>query len=391
MTVIPTYIELYNGILSDLETQMQVSVPIFGKNFLRALAVVQAGKLWLYYKAIANVQKNIFIDTAEPESIGGTLERFGRVKLNREPFSARAGEYIVTVTGSIGAIIPAQSTFKSDDTVINSGKLFILDSAYTLVAITDSITIRALEAGNDSKLNIGDTLTATAPIALVDSIVTVSVETIEPSAEENIEDYRDKALDAYRLEPQGGAATDYRLWSADAQGVKQSYPYAKTGVVNEINLFIEATIADSIDGKGTPSALLLTDVEEVVEFDPDTTRPTYERGRRPLGVIVNFLPVTVLNVDVTINGFVGLTVDIQNAIELSLIDEINLVRPFVAACDILDEKNDILDSNKIISIILNTRPGSVFGAITLNVGGVPYNSYTFINGNIPYVNSINFV
>ncbi|MBP6659712.1 MAG: baseplate J/gp47 family protein [Chitinophagales bacterium] len=391
MTVIPTYIELYNGILSDLETQMQVSVPIFGKNFLRALAVVQAGKLWLYYKAIANVQKNIFIDTAEPESIGGTLERFGRVKLNREPFSARAGEYIVTVTGSIGAIIPAQSTFKSDDTVINSGKLFILDSAFTLVATTDSITIRALEAGNDSKLNIGDTLTATAPIALVDSIVTVSAETIEPSAEENIEDYRDKALDAYRLEPQGGAATDYRLWSADAQGVKQSYPYAKTGVVNEINLFVEATIADSIDGKGTPSALLLTDVEEVVEFDPDTTRPTYERGRRPLGVIVNFLPVTVLNVDVTINGFVGLTVDIQNAIELSLIDEINLVRPFVAACDILDEKNDILDSNKIISIILNTRPGSVFGAITLNVGGVPYNSYTFINGNIPYVNSINFV
>lgn len=391
MTVIPTYIELYNGILSDLETQMQVSVPIFGKNFLRALAVVQAGKLWLYYKAIANVQKNIFIDTAEPESIGGTLERFGRVKLNREPFSARAGEYIVTVTGSIGAIIPAQSTFKSDDTVINSGKLFILDSAFTLVATTDSITIRALEAGNDSKLNIGDTLTATAPIALVDSIVTVSAETIEPSAEENIEDYRDKALDAYRLEPQGGAATDYRLWSADAQGVKQSYPYAKTGVVNEINLFVEATIADSIDGKGTPSALLLTDVEEVVEFDPDTTRPTYERGRRPLGVIVNFLPVTVLNVDVTINGFVGLTVDIQNAIELSLIDEINLVRPFVAACDILDEKNDILDSNKIISIILNTRPGSVFGAITLNVSGVPYNSYTFINGNIPYVNSINFV
>ena len=391
MTVIPTYIELYNDILSDLETQMQVSVPIFGKNFLRALAAVQAGKLWLYYKAIANVQKNIFIDTAEPESIGGTLERFGRVKLNRDPFSARAGEYVVTVTGSIGAVIPAQSTFKSDDTVINSGKLFILDSAYTLVATTDSITIRALEAGNDSKLNIGDTLTATAPIALVDSVVTTSAETIEPSAEENIEDYREKALDAYRLEPQGGAATDYRLWSADAQGVKQSYPYAKTGAVNEINLFVEATIADSTDGKGTPSALLLTDVEEVVEFDPDTTRPTYERGRRPLGVIVNFLPITVLNVDVVINGFVGLTVDIQNAIELALIDEINLVRPFVAACDILDEKNDILDSNKIISIILNTRPGSVFGAIVLNVGGVPYNSYTFINGNIPYVNSINFV
>jgi len=390
MTVIPTYTELYNAVLSDLQTQMQVSIPIFGKNFLRALAAVQAGVLWVLYKALGNVQKNIFIDTAEPEAIGGTLERFGRVKLNRDPFSARAGQYTITVTGTTGAVIPAQSTFKSDDTSTSPDKLFILDTAYTLISGTDSITVRALEAGNDSKLNIGDTLTATAPIALVDSIATVSAETIQPSAAENIEDYRAKALDAYRLEPQGGAATDYRLWSYDAQGVKQSYAYAKTAAVNEINLYVEATIDDSIDGKGTPSALLLQDVEDVVEFDPDTTRPTTERGRRPLGVIVNFLPVTVINVDITINGFIGATVAIQNAIIAALTDEINLVRPFVAACDILDEKNDILDTNKIISIILNTRPGSVFGTINLNVGGVPYNSYTFINGNIPFVNSITF-
>ena len=390
MQAIPTFTELYNDVLSDLETQYGISIPVFGKNFLRVLSIVQAAKLKLFYLSIANIQKNIFVDTAEPEEIGGTLERFGRVKLNRNPFPAKAGTYILDITGGIGAVIPAQTTFKSDDTAQNPGKLFILDNAYTLVSSNDTITVRSLETGIETKLAVGDTLTATAPIALVDKTATVAAETIEPSAAETIEDYRTKALDAYRLEPQGGAATDYRLWAADAQGVKQSYAYAKTGTEYQINLYVEATTADSTDGKGTPSALLLTEVEEVVEFDPDDTRPAYERGRRPLQAIINFLPVTIREVDIIINGLTGRNTDIETLIIDSLTEEINKVRPFVAACDVLSEKNDILDTNKIIATILSARPGSIFGAINLSVDSTAYNSYTFINGDIPHVNSISF-
>ena len=390
MTSIPTITELYNNVLADLEAQFGINIPSFGKNFLRVLAGVQAAKLKLYYIAIAGVQKNIFVDTAEPEAIGGTLERFGRVKLNRNPFPAKAGQYTLQVTGTIGAIIPAQTTFKSDDTSENPGKLYILDSAYTLTATTDTITVRSLETGIETKLSVGNTLTATAPIALVNKSAEVTAELIEPSAAETVEDYRKKALDAYRLEPQGGAATDYRLWAADAQGVKQTYAYAKSGTDYQINLYVEATIADSTDGKGTPSALLLAAVEEVVEFDPDDTRPNEERGRRPLQAIVNFLPVTIKEVDVIINGLVGATVDIETLITDALTVEINKVRPFVSACDVLADKNDILDNNKIIATILNARPGSVFGAITLKVDSTIYSSFTFVNGFIPHLNSITF-
>lgn len=391
MTAIPTLQELYNDILADLEAQFSLTIPIFGKNFLRALAAVQAAKLKLYYLAIANVQKNIFVDTAEPEAIGGTLERFGRVKLNRNPYPARAGKYTVQVQGEVGAVIPAQSTFKSNDDSINPGKLYILDTEFTLITGTDTIDVRALEAGDGSKLAVGNQMTATAPIALVSSLVTITAVVIEPSAQESIEDYRSKALDAYRLEPQGGAATDYRLWAADAQGVKQSYAYAKSGATAEINLYVEATISDSIDGKGTPSASLLTDVEAVVEYDPDTTRPLEERGRRPLQAIVHFLPVTVREIDIDIAGYVGSTLALQTTITNALTAEISKIRPFVAACDIASEKNDILDNNKIVSIILNAVPGSIFGAVTLKVDGTVFTSFTFLNGNIPHVNSINFV
>lgn len=392
MINIPTLNELYTQIKSDLEAELNVSIPTFGRSFLRVLALVQAAKLKLYYLAIANLQKNIFVDTAEPEAIGGTLERFGRVKLNRNPFAATAGYYNVTVTGNVGATIPAQTTFKSDDSSSSPNKLFVLDTAFTLPTSAATINIRALEAGVDSKLSIGNTLTATAPIALVNSSVTVTSETIEPRAAETIEEYRAKTLEAYRLEPQGGAGTDYRLWAADAQGVQRVYPYAKSGAANELNIFVEATIADSTDGKGTPSSALLLDVEEVIEFDPDTTKPLTERGRRPLGIFdIHYLPITVQNVDVTITGYVGITPTIQAALIQSITAEINRIRPFVASADIIANKNDILSINKIISTIILTRPGAVFTSVGINVAGTPVTSYTFINGNIPYVNSINFV
>jgi hypothetical protein len=392
MITIPTISQLYNGIISDIETEYGTSIPVFGKVFLRILAAVQAAKLKLIYLVVGGVQKNIFIDTADPESSGGTLERFGRIKLGRNPFQAVAGQYTVEVTGTIGAVIPGTiTTFKSNDDSLNPGKLFILDNDHTLVSSPDTILLRALESGIDSKLLIGDELTATAPIANVNKTATVTIETVQPLAPEEIEVYRGKGIDAYRLEPQGGSPSDFRLWSKDAQGVQQAYPFATSGVSAEVNLFIEATIADSTDGKGTPSAGLLSDVEDVVEFDPDITRPLEERGRRPLGVFqVHYLPVTPLDVDIVIDGFVGITAPIQTAIFDAIKAQLDLTRPFVAGADILEDKQDIFDVNTIISIILNVRPGSVFGTITLSVDGTPVSSYTFINGNIPYLNSISY-
>jgi uncharacterized phage protein gp47/JayE len=391
MTTIPTLSQLYNGILASLEAQYGVTIPLFGKNFLRTKAAVQAGKLKLIYLAIGILQKNIFVDTADPEALGGTLERFGRVKLGRNPFSATAGQYTVQVTGTVGATIPASSTWKSNDDASSPGKMFILDVAYTLVSTTDSITLRALESGVNSKLQVGNQLTVTAPIANVNSIGEVTAEAVEPTAAEDIEEYRRKALNSYRLEPQGGAATDYRLWASDAEGVREVYPYASSGNANEIDVFVEANLVDSTDGKGTPGTTILNNVAAVIEFDPDTTLELSERGRRPLGVYaVNCLPVQVRDIDITITGFSGLTTSLQTLITNALKDRISSIRPFVAGADILADKDDTLDINVIIFTILNANPGSIFTSVSMTIDNVTETSYTFDNGNIPYVASVNF-
>jgi uncharacterized phage protein gp47/JayE len=387
-----TISQIYAQVKSDLEAQMQSQIPLIGKSMLRVYAMVQAGKIWLIYLAIELVQKNIWVDTADPESMGGTLQRFGRVKLNREPFPATAGQYQVTVTGSIGGVIPASQTFKSNDDSNSPGYLFVLDNAYTLVATTDTITLRALTAGLDAKLVVGDELTSTAPIALVDSIVEVSAETVEPRAAEDLEDYRNATILAFQLEPQGGAGGDYTIWSADAQGVKNIYPYAKTGAFGEIDLYVEATIADSIDGNGTPSAQLLLDVEEVIERDPDTTKPLNERGRRPISAWqINYLPIIAQSVEVNITGYVGLTAAKQTLIENGITNALAEIRPFVASRDVLADQNDFIDINKLIFIIQSSVPQSVFTSVDMEIDGAPLSTYTFLGGNIPYLLQVNFI
>jgi hypothetical protein len=246
--------------------------------------------------------------------------------------------------------------------------------------------LRALTAGIESKLIIGDKLTVTGPISLVDSEVTVLSELAPPEAAETVEDYRRKVLDAYRLEPQGGAGSDYRIWSSEVQGVLQSYPFANTGFTSEINLYIEATIVDSTDGKGTPSGTILTDVETAIET-PTVDRPS----RKPLTAIVNYLAITPLDIDITINSFVGINASIEALILSAITTELKKVRPFVSSIDILADKNDIFDINKIISLILTANPGSSFGAVELTVDAVPVSTFTFIGGNIPFLNSINYV
>ena len=392
MVTIPTIAQLRAQIKADLESNLQVTIPVFGRAFLWAFTLVYAGKLKLYYLLTGLTQKNIFVDTADPSSSGGTLERFGIVKLGRPPFPAVAGQYQVQVTGQAGAVIGIPTTFKSNDTALNPGKIFQLDAPYTMPGTTGTIILRALEAGSESKLQTGDGLTATAPIALVDSLGTVVSETVQPLAAETIEDYRAKAVQAYQLEPQGGAGSDYIIWSADAQGVLRSYPYARDGFTSELNLYIEATLSDSIDGKGTPGAAILAEVDQVVNFDPDTSKPLNDRGRRPLGMIVNYLPITTQNVDVIITNYQGVTPAIEQLITDALVADLAKVRPFVGSANVLANKNDILSVPSLSFYVQVAVPQSVFDNLQFEINGTPVlGAYVFQNGDIPYLNSVNFV
>lgn len=392
MATIKTKQQIYDEIVLDLENKLGITISTFGRVLLRILALVYAGALKLVYLSIGFVQKNVAPDLADPEEKGGTLDRFGLLKLGRRRFPATQAQYTATVTGTTAAVIPAGTTFKSDSNALNAGYLFILDNAYTMPSGTGTITIRALTAGSESRLVVGNTLSATSPIDDVNRVITVTTETVIPQAAETVEEYRAKIIQAYRIEPQGGSKGDYRLWGYDAQGTREIYPYASSGNNNEVDIYVEATIADSTDGRGTPTPAILTDVEDVIEASPDITLTLAERSRRPLGVfLVNVYPIVLKEIDINIASFADLTSAKQATILAAITEALYNVRPFIAGIDIVAERNDIFDTNRIGAIVLSALAGSSFGAITLRVDGVIMSSYQFDNGEIPYLDTITYV
>jgi len=384
----PTFQELYDSILNDMRSKFGIST-ILGKVVLNTIALVQAAKLKIIYTTIAFRYKNIFVDTADSAKRGGTLERFGLVKLGRQPFSAVAGVYTATVTGTIGAVISKETTYKSLSGSKNPDKLFVLDTDFTFTSTSGTITLRALDLGSDASLIVADELQVTSPLANVDSFAFIASVTTTATDSESYEEYRQAVIASYQLEAQGGARTDYRLWSQDATGVREVYPYAKENFVGEINLYVEALQADSTDGNGTPSASLLTDVEAVVELDPDTTKSIYERGRRPISAFdIHYLTVTPLPVDVVITDLsdTSLLSAISTAMETFLYD----VRPYIAGADTINDKNKgklyISDVFNVVRSVIGVT--ATFTDITMDVDSVTYTLYEFLDGDIPYINSV---
>lgn len=402
---IPTINELYNDIINDLESEYSINIPGFGKVFLRALAMVQAGKLFILYTIAAKIYRNIAPDTAETAFNDGTLERWGRIKLNRNPNPAKSGKYNINVTGQAGTVIPGSTTWKSDDSATNSGILYVLDNDYTLGGsgtVTEQVEVRALTAGPDGKQVAGDTMTLTSPIANVEDQADVASETQTPVEAEKLEGYRRKVLESFRIESQGGASADFRLWSFDADGVRTSYPFTLVSdpTNTKVEVFVEALPGDTASGQpqGTPPSSMLTEVEDVIRKNPDTSLPDYKRGRMPLpGFNLDVKAVDVLNVDITINNYQdpgNHQQQIEDAIEARLYD----TRPFVAAIDSEDSRQDVFNLNNIIFEIQNINPRIRLGTVQLDVGSqTNINSYQFgvdqqngIRGEIPVLNSITF-
>lgn len=394
MKPIPSIKELQQTLADDFRNKLDLSDDDLKKT-LNAFDLVISAQLKLLYLFLSNIQNNIFPDTADTEDQGGTLERMGQIYLNRLPFPDAVGVFNIAVSGVIGSVLRANLTFKSNDDALNAGQLFTLDSAHTMIATTDIIEVRSLGAGTTFNLNVGDKLTITEPVIGIDKTVIVNTVETQPTAGETTENYRDAILNAIQLEPQGGAKSDYRQWSSDAPGVRLVYPYVRDTDAGIVDVYVEATLADGIDGlagHGIPTPAILEEVEAVIEQDPDVTKPVNERGRRPIQANVIASAINLVPVDVEISGLNDASQPVKDVIESSVIDMLYDVRPFISGADLLRNKNNVLYSGKIQSVITDSLAnGNFFNQLELFVDGNSVVFYEFDLGNIPYLRNLTYV
>lgn len=390
MRNIQTVKELQEAIINDFKSKLNLS-DVQLKTVLDSMSIVLSAQFKLVNLYLADIQNNIFPDTADTAENGGTLERLGLIYLGRNPNPATIGVFEANVTGTAGSVLRSGLTFKSNENSKSPGQVFVLDAEYTLTGSSDVIEIRSIRGGLDYSLNISDELTITEPVIGVENIIEISAITTEPKAAENIDDYRQEILDSIQLEPQGGSKTDYRLWASDAQGVRKVYPYVRDGSAGNVDVYVEATIEDSTDGEGTPSGTLLTDVLDVIEFDPDDTKPLNERGRRPIQAIVETFAITKIPVDVQITGLSDNTLAVQTAIINNLKAHLYDIRPYISGADLARNRNDILYSQRLSSVATDVlESANFFTGFVMQVDGVTENSYQFTLGNIPYLRNISF-
>lgn len=388
MKPIPTITQLNSNIESDFKNKLSLpNSPL--KRVLNALALVLSGQFHLAYLYLRDIQDNVFPDTATTSDVGGTLERQGMIYLNRPMFPASIGVFKASVTGVAGSVLRANITFKSNEGSLNPGQLFVLDSEYICTGTADEIEIRSLGSGVDFNLAIGNNLTITEPVIGVDKTITITSVVDQPKAGETIENYRQAILNAIQLEPQGGSRADYRQWATDAQGVRLVYPYVRDGEPSQLDIYVEATLPDSTDNLGTPSTTILDDVEEVLNYDPDISKPIYERGRKPAQAFLNVTPIVLVPVDITIIGLSDDSPSVVTSIENALIDMLYKVRPFISGADLQRNKNDILYYGKVQSVVTESLTnGNFFNNLNLEVDGNAEVSFEFTLGNIPHLNSL---
>ncbi|WP_036384069.1 baseplate J/gp47 family protein [Muricauda sp. MAR_2010_75] len=390
MNSIPTINNIYSALEKDLKSKLNLDDDQLRKA-LSAMTSVFSAQLKLLYLHNEDVMRNLYPDTADTAENGGQLERLGRIRLNRNPRPATAGVYTVSLVGEENAVIRANLTFKANENSNAPSFLFVTDNETILTGSNDMIQIRSFEGGNASLLNVGDELTITEPVIGVEQVVVVESVDEQPKEAEPISDYRQTVLDAFQLEPQGGARTDYRLWAADVQGVRRVYPYVKNGDSGTVQVFVEAAEGDSTDGNGTPSQAILDEVAEVIEFDPDDTRPTNERGRRPIQAILEVLPIDLVPVDVTVTGLDTDTTAIRQSIESNLKIYLSTVRPFISGADLPQNQNDVLYAARLSAVVTDILDsGNFFTDFTLEVNGVAGTSFKFTGSNIPYLRNLIF-
>lgn len=367
-----TLAQYIQNALDTLKIEFDITDP---DQTIMGLAIAIGGANWSYAKQLGEVQKNVSPATAYSETEGGMLEVFGRFILGRNPLPATAGQWDVTVTGEAGGIITAGTLLR------NSGNyLFQVQDEVVLTGATGTISVIALTAGIEGSVNEGATLFFTSPIALVDSEATVAMTTAEAVEAETMDEYSQKIVLAELAERQGGSAADYRIWSFDASGVVNTYPYV-TETPNILNIYVEANTSD-----GVPTQTILDNVASVIEFDPDETKTN--RGRRPMTCFkINYLQVIPVQIDVEFEGL-KLNSDIAN-ITSAITAYLSGIRPAVDGADDPNVNNSILSLGKMNCVAQNALSnGNNFDNLIMKVEGNAVTSYELLNGQIPVLNSV---
>ena len=393
----PTTKQISDNIIAQLELSFNQTIPLLQKAFFRVLAKVLAGVFVLLYKYGGFMFLQIFVQTASAKDttiLGATVNPlifWGRLIGVGDPTSATSAELTIdiTVTNQVGTLPSGTQLVNADN-----GVTYITVGAVSLSSATVSATILAVAdqaggggAGVIGNLNNGDVVSFANPLANVSRNTVVTATTVTGANAEATEVYRQRVVDRFQKRPQGGAYSDYQIWSEEVEGIINAYPYTSTNP-GQVDVYCEATVASSGSSDGIPTAAQLQAVLDSIELDL-----TGLASRRPANALANSFTIirTAFTIEIT-----GLTVDNPASVQASItaaIEEYFLDRePFISGLSILPRRDRITESaiaGTVEDVV--SAAGGIFTSLAVKEGGTPFTLRALLKGEKAKATSVTYI
>lgn len=360
----PTLNEIAADIISDIETEYSQTIPLLQKAVFRVWAFISAAVFIILYKYGSDAFKQRFVQTANSTFLAILGEQVG---VTRTPAQKWTGTVTATVTQT-GGVIQAGTQLINN---LTGAVYFVTISEAIDSTPTETLSVSSFNGGDIANLNVSDTLDFVNPQPGVNQTVVVASVTQEGADQEPLEQYRQRVLDRYQKQPQGGALADYELWAEETVNVINAYPYADT-TPGGVDVYIE--VDNQTDG--IPTAPQLAAALANINYDPVTGKA----NRRPVTAEVDTLAITRTTFTCEVNTLNPDTPDIRSQID-DAVEALFLTKePFIQGISVV--RNDTLSAAETTSVVqaVAAANGAVISGVSVKEGGVIFDIRTMGRG-----------
>ena len=383
--------EVQQLLIRSFEHKFNTQLRILPKSFIKILCKVFAGVFIVVYKLVGWYFLQMFPETADWKEVTilgvrlRPLVKLGVLFGVGEPLAGVQWRGIITIDVlTQGSVLYSGTQLKSNVT----GKLYIVEETKTLLQQKETVSVVCTEIGTAGNLEQNDTLNFVNPYGFIKTEAVVS-DVARVGLDNELESsYRNRVINRFRLQPQGGALADYRIWASEVPGVLNVYPYNDKEQPGGVLLYVSGisdVYADRIPDKG-----LLKKVGEACTYDPQTGRAT----RKPLtamldpkndGSYSNVKPVSVAVFDVVITGVSGIApADFAQVVKPSLQNYFLDRDLYIRGLSDDNNRTNVISKNHVITVVnqIAVSVKAIFETAEIRKDGKVAPLYTLDNGEL---------
>lgn len=383
--------EVQQLLIRSFEHEFNTQLRILPKSFIKILCKVFAGVFIIVYKLVGWYFLQMFPETADWEEViilGVRLRPL--VKLGvlfgvGEPLAGVQWRGIITIDVlTQGSVLYSGTQLKSSVT----GKLYIVEETKALLQTKETVSVICTEIGTVGNLEKNDTLNFVNPYGFIKTEAVVSDVARVGLDNERESSYRNRVVNRFRLQPQGGALADYRIWASEVPGVLNVYPYNDKEQPGGVLLYVSGISDVYVDR--VPDKDLLKKVGEACTYDPQTGRAT----RKPLtamldpkndGSYSNVKSITVAAFDVAITGVSGIVpADFAQVVKPALQNYFLDRDLYIRGLSDDNNRTNVVSKNHVITVVnqIAVSVKAVFEAAEIQKDGRLVPLYTLDNGEL---------